>query len=89
MIHMIDYKVYCKNYDLKRGDLLGILKERRKDLRGKSVLEAGLKWAIGVFGPMVKDKNAIFVVPDKSYLKNHVIMSTEERCSLKKHSEEN
>jgi hypothetical protein len=84
---MTDYKVFCKNYGLKRGDLIGILKERRKDLRGKGVLEAGLKWAIGVFGYMVKDKHAIFIAPDKSHLKNQIIMTMEERCSLRKHSE--
>ena len=78
---MIVYKVFYKNYELKRGELMGILKERRKDLRGKSVLEAGLKWAKWVFGHLVKDKHAIFVVPDKSNLKDDTIMSIEKEVS--------
>jgi hypothetical protein len=84
---MIVYKVFYKNYELKRGELMGTLKERRKDLRGKSVLEAGLKWAKWVFGHMVKDKHAIFVVPDKSNLKGYTIMAMEKRCSIRKHLE--
>jgi hypothetical protein len=84
---MIVYKVFYKNYDLKRGELMGTLKERRKDLRGKSVLESGLKWAKCVFGHMVKDKHAIFVVPDKSNLKDNTIMPMEKRCSIRKHLE--
>jgi len=44
---------------------MGTLTERRKDLRGKNKLETGLKWAKWTFGHMVKDKNAIFIVPDK------------------------
>jgi len=62
---MTIYKVYYKNYDIKKGELMGTLTERRKDLRGKNKLETGLKWAKWTFGHMVKDKNAIFIVPDK------------------------
>jgi hypothetical protein len=62
---MIIYKVFYKNYELKRGDLLGTLAERRKDLRGKSKVLSGLKWARLTFGPMVEDKSSIFVVPDE------------------------
>ena len=60
---MIIYKVFLKNYDLKKGDLLGILPERRKDLRGKTPAESGLRWAKSVFSDLVKDKHAIFIVP--------------------------
>jgi hypothetical protein len=60
---MIAYKVFYKNYKLKRGDLIGILIERRKDLRGMMQMESGLKWAISIFGDFVKDKQLIFVVP--------------------------
>ena len=59
---MILYKVFLKNYDLKKGELIGILPERRKDLRGKSPAESGLRWAKSVFSDLVKDKHAIFVV---------------------------
>ena len=60
---MIIYKVYCKDYKQKRGSLLGVLAERRKDLRGKGQLESGLRWAMLTFGSSVKDRQTIFVVP--------------------------
>jgi hypothetical protein len=62
---MIAYKVFYKNYKLKKSDLIGRLLERRKDLRGKNRVESGLKWAKRVLGPVVKDQHAIFVVPDE------------------------
>jgi general secretion pathway protein A len=40
-----------------------MLVERRKDLRGKNQLEAGLTWAKLTFGRSVKDEESIFVVP--------------------------
>jgi hypothetical protein len=40
---MIAYKVFYKNYDLKKGELMGMLIERRKDLRGKTQIESGLR----------------------------------------------
>jgi hypothetical protein len=67
---MIVYKVFYKNYELKKGELVGVLTERRKDLRERSRLESGSKWAKLAFGDMVKDKHAIFVVPDDLNLKN-------------------
>jgi len=60
---MIIHKVYCKDNQLRQGNLLGVLVERRKDLRGKSELESGLRWALVTFGGSVKDKTSIFVVP--------------------------
>lgn len=60
---MLVYKVYYKNYKLKKGELIGILIERRKDLRGLNKIESGLKWAKLVFGRLVEDKKYIFVVP--------------------------
>ena len=62
---MIIYKVFYKNYEFKRGELMGTLTERRKNLRGKTEVESGLRWAKLRFGPMVKDENSIFVVPNK------------------------
>jgi hypothetical protein len=67
---MIVYKVYCKNYKFKVGEFIGGLIERRKDLRGRSKVESGLKWAKLTFGPMAKDKHAIFVVPTEMNLMN-------------------
>ncbi len=60
---MIIYKVYCKDHHFRQGNLLGVLAERRKDLRGKSALESGLRWARITFGCSGKDKKPIFVVP--------------------------
>jgi hypothetical protein len=62
---LIVYKVFYKDYDRKKGVLLGKLTERRKDLRGKTQLESGLRWAILTFGAKVKDKNRIFIVPEE------------------------
>ena len=60
---MTIYKVFYKNYELKKGELIGVLIERRKDLRGLTQVEAGLRWAKLTFGHRVKDKQAVFVVP--------------------------
>jgi hypothetical protein len=62
---MIIYKVFCKNYERKQGELMGTLAERRKGLRGKTRVESGLKWAKLVFGRMGKDTQAIFVIPNE------------------------
>jgi hypothetical protein len=61
---MLVYKVFYKNYELRRGELMGMLVERRSDLRGMTQVESGLRWAQLTFGHMVEDKKAIFVVPD-------------------------
>jgi hypothetical protein len=42
---MIIYKVFNKNADFKKGDLLGRLIERREDLRGNYQVESRLRWA--------------------------------------------
>jgi general secretion pathway protein A len=60
---MIVYKVFSKDYEHEKVTLLGMLAERRKDLRGKTRLEAGLTWAKLTFGGLAKDKESIFVVP--------------------------
>jgi len=60
---MIIYKVFQKNYKLKRGELMGMLTERRKDLRGMTQAVSGLRWAGMTFGHLVKDKQSIFVIP--------------------------
>ena len=62
---MMIYKVFYKNYVLKKGEFLGVLLERRTDMRGKSQIESGLKWAKLTFGRLVKDREAIFVVPNE------------------------
>jgi general secretion pathway protein A len=60
---MIVYKVFSKDYEHEKLRLLGMLAERRGDLRGKTRLEAGLTWARLMFGDSTKDKESIFVVP--------------------------
>jgi hypothetical protein len=42
---MTIYKVFYKNYERKRTELMGILIERRKDLRGMTQVASGLRWA--------------------------------------------
>jgi hypothetical protein len=49
---MIVYVVFCKDYEHKKGELLGMLVERRTDTRGQTA-----------FGHLVKDKKDIFVFP--------------------------
>jgi len=60
---MIVYKVFYKDYELKKGEFVGMLIERRKDLRGVTQVESGLRWAKLTFGRMIKDEYTIFVVP--------------------------
>ncbi len=67
---MIVYKVFSKNYELKKGDFMGMLIERRKNLRGMTQVESGLKWARLIFGNKVKDKQSIFVVPSELDLRD-------------------
>ncbi len=60
---MIVYKVFSKDYEHEKVTLLGILTERRRNLRGKTRIEAGLMWARLTFGDSAKDRESIFVVP--------------------------
>jgi general secretion pathway protein A len=60
---VIVYKVYSKDYILKKGRLLGVLSERRNDLRGESYFESGLRWARLTFGRFLQNKQSLFVVP--------------------------
>ena len=60
---MVVYKVFYKNFKLKKGEFVGMLIERRKDMRGETQLESAMRWAKLAFGRMVKDEKTIFVVP--------------------------
>jgi hypothetical protein len=75
---MITYKVLYKNYKLKKAEPMGILVERRKNLRGQSSFESGLKWARSMFGQMGRDKQAIFVIPHEVTLKDNTIVPVEK-----------
>ena len=67
---MVVYKVFYKDFELKRGELIGLLIERRKDLRGNTQVESGLRWARSAFGRLVKDERTIFIVPNELKLGN-------------------
>ena len=60
---MVVYKVFHKNFQVKKGEFVGLLIERRKDMRGETQIESAMRWAKLAFGCMVKDEKAIFVVP--------------------------
>jgi hypothetical protein len=60
---MIVYVVFRKDYEHKKGELMGMLVERRNDTRGLTQWDSGLKWARSAFGHLVKDKRDIFVFP--------------------------
>jgi uncharacterized protein YqgQ len=82
---MIVYVVFCKDFEHRKGELMGMLIERRNDMRGKTQWESGLKWARLAFGHLVKDKKDIFVFPkemeindDKGLLVEKGIFSKEE-----------
>ena len=57
--------VFCKDFERKRGDLMGMLAERRKDMTGQTRLASGTKWAWQAIGHLVKDKKDIFVFPKR------------------------
>lgn len=82
---MVVYIVFCKDYEHRTCDLIGMLVERRKDMRGQTQWDSGTKWARLAFGHLVKDKKDIFVYPkdmkvdDKEKLLiNKAIFSKEE-----------
>ena len=75
---MIIYKVLYKNYKLRNGELMGILIERRKNLRGRSLFESGLKWARSMFGQLVGDQQAIFVIPIEVTLSDRSVVPVEK-----------
>ena len=85
------YVVFCKDYEHKQGELMGMLVERRKDMRGQVQWESGTKWARQAFGHLVRDKKDIFVYPkeleiddDKGLLVGKGIFSKEEYLELMK-----
>ena len=88
---MIVYKVYYKNYKLKKAELIGMLVERRNDFRGMKQVETGLKWAKSTFGPMMKDEKNIFVVPrefelegDAKWVMDKAVFTKEELYGIVK-----
>ena len=88
---MIVYVVFRKDYEHKKGELMGILVERRNDTRGLTQWDSGLKWARSAFGHLVKDKRDIFVFPkelkiseDKELLVEKGVFTKEEFLEVMK-----
>ena len=57
---------------------MGMLIERRRDLRGMKQVESGLRWAKLTFGRKVKDEKSIIVVPSDLNLGNNIKWLTEK-----------
>jgi hypothetical protein len=53
---MIVYVFFCKDYEYRKGELMGMLVERRNDMTGQTPWKSGVKWARQAFGDLVKDK---------------------------------
>ena len=88
---MVVYVVFCKDYEHRKGELMGMLVERRKDMRGETQWESGVKWARQAFGHLVKDKKDIFIFPkemeigsDKGSLVDRGIYTKEEFLEVMK-----
>jgi hypothetical protein len=87
---MTVYVVFCKDYEHRKGEIMGMLVERRKDTRGNTQWESGTKWARQAFGHLVKDKKDIFVHPkemqidDKGLLVDKGVYSKEEFLEVMK-----
>jgi uncharacterized protein YqgQ len=86
---MVVYVVFCKDFEHRKGELMGMLVERRNDMRGQTQWESGLKWARLAFGHLVKDKKDIFVFPkemeindDKGLLVEKGIFGKEEYLKI-------
>jgi len=82
---MVVYVVFCKDYEHRKCELIGMLVERRKDMRGQTQLDSGTKWARLAFGHLVEDKKDIFIYPkemkvdnEKELLINKAIFTKEE-----------
>jgi len=86
---MVVYVVFCKDFEHRKGELMGMLVERRNNMRGQTQWESGLKWARQAFGHLVKDKKDIFVFPkemeindDKGLLVEKGIFGKEEYLKI-------
>ena len=55
---MLMYDVYHRNYRNRQTEKIAILVERRRDPSRQN----GLKWARRMFGKMIRDNHAIFVI---------------------------
>jgi hypothetical protein len=85
---MTVYVVFRKDYVYKRGQLRGVLVERRRDSRGMPVLESGLKWAREAFGHLVNDKKDIYVFPKELNISEDQMLLVEKGIFTKEEFEE-
>ena len=76
---MVVYVVFCKDDEHRKGELMGMLVERRKDTRGGTQWGSGAKWARQAFGHLVKDKKDIYV-----FLKEMEMNNDDERLLVEK-----
>ncbi len=76
---MIVYVVFRKDYEHRKGELMGMLVERRKDTRGETQWGTGAKWARQAFGHLVKDTKDIYIFP-----KEMEMNSDDERLLVEK-----
>jgi hypothetical protein len=60
---MVIYKVFHKNFQVKKSEFVGLLIERRKFMRGETQIESAMRWAKLAFGRILKNEKTIFVVP--------------------------
>ncbi len=88
---MMVYVVFCRNSEHKKGEIMGMLVERRTETKGETQWESGTKWARQAFAHLVKDKKDIFVYPkemkmddDKGLLMEKGIFSKEEFLEVTK-----
>jgi len=75
---MVVYVVFCKDFEHRKGELMGMLVERRKDMRGQTQWDSGVKWARLAFGHLVKDKKDIFVFPKKMEINDDKVLLVEK-----------
>jgi hypothetical protein len=87
---MTVYVVFCKDFEHKKGEIVGILVERRKNMTRQTKWESGTKWARQAFGHLVKDKKDLFIFPkemeinDERLLVEKGIFTKEEYLELEK-----
>src|SRR4030042_5077881 len=75
---MVIYVVFCKDFEHRKGELMGMLVERRKDMRGHTRWESGVKWARLAFGHLVKNKKDIFVFPKEMEINDDKVLLVEK-----------
>lgn len=74
------YKVYLKNYLKGTASFVGVLPERRKHMspHGDGInFAAAFRWARLIFGGLVKDARALFIVPSDNGKKDKGASSVE------------